>query len=92
MTTFCIAFYESYLSTVSLVQLSFLTREGGGGGHGAESFDRRKAWASLNCSILSDLYHVFCHFALFLEPQISHISTGLFFLHILNKNENKFSL
>jgi hypothetical protein len=35
----------------SLVQL--LDRRGGGGGRGAESFDRKKAWPSINRSILS---------------------------------------
>jgi hypothetical protein len=34
-------------------------REGGGGGRGAESYDRKKAWASINCSILFDLDNVF---------------------------------
>jgi hypothetical protein len=35
----------------SLVQLT--DRRGGGGGRGAESFDRKKAWPSINRSIQS---------------------------------------
>jgi hypothetical protein len=72
-------------------------REGGGGGRGAESYDRKKAWASINCSILSDLDNVFF---LLLRPifrtlfthQIIRSSTGLLFLHILMRKENKLSL
>jgi hypothetical protein len=37
----------------SPVQLTM--RKGEGGGRGAESYDHKKAWASINCSIFSDL-------------------------------------
>ncbi len=32
---------------------SLLTGEGGGGGRGAKSYDREKAWPSINHSVLS---------------------------------------
>ena len=49
--TFAITFYESYLSTVSGVELA--ERGGGRSGRGAESYDSEKAWPSINHSILS---------------------------------------
>ncbi len=43
----------SQSSCVSPVQLTDGRRGGEGGRLGAESYDRKKAWASINCSLLS---------------------------------------
>jgi hypothetical protein len=42
-------------SCMSVVQLFLRERGGGGGGRGAESYHRKKTWASINRSILAGL-------------------------------------
>ncbi len=37
---------------------NLLTEEGEGGGRGAKSFDREKAWSSINLSILSGAEYI----------------------------------
>ncbi len=51
----CLSF-SSFLCHVSPVDL---TDGRGGSGRGAKSYDREKAWTSINHSILSDLQHIF---------------------------------
>ncbi len=71
---------------------SLLTGEGEGeGGRGAESYDRKKAWASINHSILSD-FDTCCLFSL---VNAIFCFTAVYFNiknrphHIISKDEAK---